>query len=158
MIITAIGIPLFLGALWIVSGYLPTRNIAMPAYSVVARGNGYEIRHYDPYIIAETSAEAEPGSSGFRELFQYISGNNTGGTKLAMTAPVLKSADGDGEKLAMTAPVLKRYSAGGGTISFIMPPGGTPYNVGDGLLPADLDGTTPRQVIYVKGKLVNIVV
>ena len=27
-------------------------------------------------------------------------------------------------------------------ISFIVPPGGQPYNVGDGLLPADLDGTT----------------
>ena len=28
-------------------------------------------------------------------------------------------------------------------ILFLVPPGGTPYNVGDGLLPADLDGTTP---------------
>ena len=27
-------------------------------------------------------------------------------------------------------------------ISFLVPPGGTPYNVGDGLLPADLDGMT----------------
>jgi hypothetical protein len=27
-------------------------------------------------------------------------------------------------------------------ISFIAPPGGTPYNTGDGLLPADFDGTT----------------
>ena len=27
-------------------------------------------------------------------------------------------------------------------ISFLMPPGGTPYLVGDGLLPADLDGST----------------
>ncbi len=31
-------------------------------------------------------------------------------------------------------------------ISFIAPPGGTPYNVGDGLLPADMDGTTPPPV------------
>jgi hypothetical protein len=27
-------------------------------------------------------------------------------------------------------------------ISFLVPPGGTPYNVGDGLLPSDLDGST----------------
>ena len=27
-------------------------------------------------------------------------------------------------------------------ISFVVPPGATPYNTGDGLLPADLDGTT----------------
>ena len=26
---------------------------------------------------------------------------------------------------------------------FLVPPGGTPYNIGDGLLPSDLDGTTP---------------
>lgn len=28
-------------------------------------------------------------------------------------------------------------------ISFVVPPGGTPYNTGDGLLPADLDGFSP---------------
>jgi hypothetical protein len=28
-------------------------------------------------------------------------------------------------------------------ISFLAPPGAQPYNIGDGLLPADLDGTTP---------------
>jgi hypothetical protein len=27
-------------------------------------------------------------------------------------------------------------------ISFLVPPGGTPYNIGDGLLPSDLDGST----------------
>jgi len=28
-------------------------------------------------------------------------------------------------------------------VSFLVPPGATPYNVGDGLLPSDMDGTTP---------------
>ena len=28
-------------------------------------------------------------------------------------------------------------------VGFLVPPGGTPYNIGDGLLPSDLDGTTP---------------
>jgi len=28
-------------------------------------------------------------------------------------------------------------------ISFLVPPGGTPYNVGDGLLPSDMDGVNP---------------
>jgi hypothetical protein len=123
MIIIAISIPVILSALWVLSGYLPTRNIAMPTYSVVATKPGYEIRRYDPYVIAETSLSSESGSSGFKELFQYISGNNTGRSKLAMTSPVLKSADGDGQKLAMTAPVFKLNSAGSGTISFLMPPG-----------------------------------
>jgi hypothetical protein len=121
MIITAISIPLSLLAIWIMSGYLPTRNISMPTYRVVTTRNGYEIRRYDPYIIAETSSETEPGSSGFNELFHYISGNNTGRSKLSMTAPVLKSSAGDGQKLAMTAPVLRKNAEGRGTISFIMP-------------------------------------
>ena len=123
MIIAAISIPLFLVALWITSGYLPTRNIAMPNYSVVATKPEYEIRRYDPYIIAETPMGSESGSSGFNELFQYISGNNAGGTKLSMTAPVLESAGETGQKLPMTAPVLKKNGAGGGIISFVMPPG-----------------------------------
>ena len=125
MIITAISLPLFLVALWIMSGYLPTRNIAMPTYSLVATKNGYEIRRYDPYIIAEASMASESGSSGFNDLFRYISGNNTGWSKLTMTSPVLKSTDGDGRKLAMTAPVLEQNAEGSGTISFIMPPGST---------------------------------
>ena len=28
-------------------------------------------------------------------------------------------------------------------VGFLVPPGATPYNIGDGLLPSDLDGTTP---------------
>lgn len=43
---------------------------------------------------------------------------------------------------------LNRAQAVAGTpgaqiISFLVPPGGMPYNVGDGLLPADMDGSTP---------------
>ena len=121
--IIAISIPLLLVALWIMSGYLPTRNIAMPSFSVVATEKGYQIRRYDPYIIAETSMSSASGSSGFKELFQYISGNNVGQAKISMTAPVLKSGGDAGQKLPMTAPVMKGSGAGGGLISFVMPPG-----------------------------------
>ena len=31
-------------------------------------------------------------------------------------------------------------------VGFLVPPGATPYNIGDGLLPSDLDGTTPPPV------------
>lgn len=123
MIITALSIPLLLAALWIMSGYLPTRNIAMPSYRVIETKNGYEIRSYDPYVIAETSMASESGSSGFKELFQYLSGDNAGSAELPMTTPVLKSAGDAGQKLPMAAPVLKKGGAGGGTIAFVMPPG-----------------------------------
>jgi hypothetical protein len=111
-----------LGA-WVVSGYLPTRNVDMNKYSVIAEKDGYEIRQYEPYILAETPLRDESGNSGFNELFRYISGSNMGKSKLAMTAPVLQSGPPAGQKLAMTAPVLEREGAG--VMAFVMPPGMT---------------------------------
>jgi hypothetical protein len=109
-----------LGA-WVLSGYLPTRNVDTNKYSVISRKDSYEIRQYEPYILAETSMRDESGNSGFNELFRYISGSNMRKSKLAMTAPVLQSEPPAGRKLAMTAPVLKRE--GGGVMAFVMPPG-----------------------------------
>ena len=43
-------------------------------------------------------------------------------------------------------------------ISFLIPPGGTPYTTGDGLLPSDLDGTTlppPNSPNYFVGSMDN---
>ncbi len=116
-------VPVVLLGAWVISGYLPTRNVPVPEYSVVAKKDGYEIRQYAPYILAETPMPDAAGDSGFRELFNYISGGNTANSKLAMTAPVLRSGGGGGQKLAMTAPVLQRESPGGGVMAFIMPAG-----------------------------------
>ncbi len=95
----------------------------MGRYSVVAQKDGYEIRQYEPYILAETPMRDDSGNSGFRELFAYISGANTGNSKLAMTTPVLQSGGAGGQKLAMTTPVLQTENAGGGMMAFVMPPG-----------------------------------
>jgi hypothetical protein len=122
MSVIVIGIPVILFSLWVLSGYLPTRNIAMPTYTVIEKRAGYEIRQYAPYVIAETPQSTD-GSSGFNALFQYISGNNVAQSKLPMSAPVLKTGDKTGQKLAMTAPVLKLHREGTGLIAFVMPPG-----------------------------------
>ena len=110
---------------WVLSGYLPTRNVDTNKYSVIAEKDGYEIRQYEPYILAETPMRDESGNSGFSELFRYISGSNMEKSKLAMTAPVLQSGPPAGRKLAMTAPVLEREGAGGGVMAFVMPHGMT---------------------------------
>jgi len=114
--------------LWILSGYLATRNIAMPPYTVVAAKQDYEIHRYEPFIVAETLREGDPAealSAGFNELFRYITGTNAESSKIKMTAPVLRSPEQQGTKIPMTAPVL-RHGAGTGTvIAFIMPPGST---------------------------------
>ncbi len=49
IIAVAFGVVLPLG---ILSGYLPTRNIDTSAYNVVAAKQGYEIRRYEPFIVA----------------------------------------------------------------------------------------------------------
>jgi len=114
--------------LWMLSGYLPTRNIAMPAYTVVAAKQDYEIRRYEPFIVAETRRRENPAealSAGFNELFRYITGNNEGSSKIKMTAPVLRSPEQQGTKIPMTAPVLRQGKGAGSIIAFVMPPGST---------------------------------
>jgi DNA gyrase inhibitor GyrI len=97
-------------------------TVPEPAHKVVSRNDGYEVREYDGYLVAETTVSGpwkEALNEGFRRLFSYISGNNEGRAKVAMTAPVLS---GEPEKIAMTAPVLQEPGTGDGqVVSFIAP-------------------------------------
>lgn len=81
--------------------------IEEPDYEVLLTTKHYEIRRYEPYIVAEVDVEGDMGKAGnkaFRILAGYIFGNNEPGEKMAMTAPV--ESQPKGEKMAMTAPVL----------------------------------------------------
>ncbi len=102
-------------------------TVPEPAQKVVSRNDGYEIREYAGYVVAETTVSGpwkEALNEGFRRLFSYISGNNEGRTKVEMTAPVLS---GEPERLAMTAPVLQETGSGDGqVVSFIAPASYTP--------------------------------
>jgi hypothetical protein len=114
--------------IWVISGYLPTRNIAMPAYEVIEKKPEYEIRRYASYIVAETRQLGSSGESlprGFNELFRYISGNNIARSKISMTAPVLKNKEVNGQKIPMNAPVLSQGEKDSSIIAFVMPPGST---------------------------------
>lgn len=114
--------------LWMLSGYLPVRNIPMPGYTVVDKKQEYEVRRYDSFIVAETSRVGNPAeamSEGFNELFRYISGENVSNAKITMTAPVLRSSEDRGASIPMTAPVLKQEQGASSSISFVMPPGST---------------------------------
>lgn len=39
--------------LWSIGSWLVVRNIEEPSYTVVEKRDGYEIRDYAPYIVAE---------------------------------------------------------------------------------------------------------
>ncbi|MDJ0962171.1 MAG: heme-binding protein [Acidimicrobiia bacterium] len=66
-----------------------------PAYSVIQTGTGYEIRRYEPYLVAETTVFGDFDSTGnvaFRRLAGFIFGRNSGSVKMNMTVPVTRQA------------------------------------------------------------------
>lgn len=78
-------------------------------YTLVRTYPHFELRRYPAHVVAEMQVRAAFGradNAAFRHLFNYISGSNTAGQKLIMTAPVIQGS-GSPQKLAMTAPVLE---------------------------------------------------
>lgn len=107
--------------LWTAISYFTNRSVKTPEYTVVEKRSGYEIRSYKPYLTAQVEVSGtydEAISKGFRILANYIFGNNTKQTGIAMTAPVTES---ESEKLAMTAPVIEAGDNKKRIISFVMP-------------------------------------
>jgi hypothetical protein len=96
-----------------------------PAYSVVERGDGFQLRRYAPFIVAETTvpgAFADADNAAYPLLLDYIRGRNSGGRKVPMMAPVMQqaAAAADGER--------------GWRVQFVMP---REYPLG--MLPAPAD-------------------
>ncbi len=92
-----------------------------PKYSVVFEQGVYEIRHYEPYIVAEVDVTAtsdrRAGNKAFRILAGYIFGDNKARTKMAMTAPVESTR---GVRMKMTAPVESTTDGDTYTYAFVM--------------------------------------
>ena len=91
-------------------------------YEVLEREGDFELRQYQPHIVAETLVEGdfqEVGNEGFRRLFDYISGKNRKQQNIPMTAPV--SQEATSEKIPMTAPVNQEKVGEKWRITFMMP-------------------------------------
>jgi hypothetical protein len=91
-------------------------------YKVLEREGDFELRQYQPHIVAETLVEGdfqEVGNEGFRRLYDYISGKNRKQQTIPMTAPV--SQEASSEKIPMTAPVNQEQVGGKWRITFLMP-------------------------------------
>jgi len=57
-------------------------------YRVLEKEGPFEIRQYDAFYTAAVEEDTLEGSSGFSQIFDYISGNNEDQTKISMTTPV----------------------------------------------------------------------
>ena len=83
-------------------------------YRVVHQNEAYEIRLYDERLVAQVEYDGE--NSGFRTLFNFISGANTATTKIEMTTPVTQSIE-----IEMTTPVSQFSDSSGKVMQFFMP-------------------------------------
>ena len=57
-------------------------------YEVIQKNEIYEVRKYSDRLAVETFVSNQ--NSGFRKLFNYISGNNKTNKKISMTTPVTR--------------------------------------------------------------------
>ncbi len=66
--------------------------IETPDYKIIKKKMNYEIREYEPMIIAKTVVKEqykEATSIGFRRIANYIFGGNDKNMEISMTAPVV---------------------------------------------------------------------
>lgn len=106
---------------WVAWGYFSVRSIESPDYKVLNENEGYEVREYAPYLIAEVKVFAEyddATNEGFRKIADYIFGNNNKESDIAMTTPVVQE---ESEVIAMTTPVVQEGNEGEYLIYFVMP-------------------------------------
>ncbi|UWX58572.1 heme-binding protein [Chlorobaculum sp. MV4-Y] len=106
---------------------LGKRSAAEPPYELLKHDGAFEVRRYEPMVIAETFIDDESYSNasgkGFNRLAGYIFGKNRSKSSISMTAPVLQERGS--EKISMTAPVLQQAGKGGWSMAFVLPEGFT---------------------------------
>ena len=115
-------IPFFLFPLFFLSITGNVMATEEAKYAVLEKEGHFELRQYEPFIVAETLVEGdfdEVGNAGFRRLFRYISGDNQAKRPISMTSPVAQEMKS--EKISMTAPVTQQKGGNSWSIAFVMP-------------------------------------
>jgi effector-binding domain-containing protein len=93
---------------------VPAMSYEEPEYSIIKKTDVYEVRQYKKRTVAEITYGKE--DSGFRVLFDYISGANKGSKEVEMTIPVTQSKEID-----MTVPVTQSKTDGKMSMRFFLP-------------------------------------
>lgn len=93
--------------LWVIWSYIAVKSIEKPSYDVLEVRNGYELREYKDYIVAQVEVQWERGealNAGFRILAGYIFWGNEKKESISMTSPV-NDIEKTSVNISMTAPV-----------------------------------------------------
>jgi len=101
--------------------------IEEPTYSVIEKSGAFELRAYEPKIIAEVTVSGsmkQASNRGFKMIAGYIFGGNTSqagnAEKISMTTPVTMELE-QSEKISMTAPVTMQQTDNQWRVHFVMP-------------------------------------
>lgn len=106
---------------WSFGSWYIVKDLEEPSYKVISKTDDYEVRLYDPYIIAKTTVSGDyqkAMNDGFREVATYIFGGNNADNEIEMTVPVLENTP---QEIAMTVPVLDTGNTNKRTVAFVMP-------------------------------------
>jgi hypothetical protein len=127
--------------------------IEEPRYSVIQNAPPFELRAYEPMIVAEVQVDGDLDTAsrqGFQLIAAYIFGKNQLNESMDKNAPaMIEERSSKSTKIAMTAPVIVENSAERWTVSFVMP---TEYTLET--LPKPLDPKVQLRILPAVKKAV----
>lgn len=83
------------------------------SYKVEKKSGKFEVRQYASHTVVTAPMNGNSQNGSFGKLFQYISGSNEAGQKIAMTTPVFMPADSSGNTKEMQFVVPGDVAKGG---------------------------------------------
>jgi hypothetical protein len=89
-------IPDVKAALGALAGLVGLRTEEQPRYKVTLREGTTEVRRYQPFVAATTTAQGDyetTAKQSFHKLAAYVFGNNARSVHMPMTAPVLRAPE-----------------------------------------------------------------
>ena len=85
---------LLIGILYLLNTSVAVAGLEQPKYELISKDGRFEIRHYQPVHVAQTTVQESFSSglrTGFRRIANYIFGGNAEEQKISMTAPVIST-------------------------------------------------------------------
>lgn len=79
-------------------------SVEKASYQVLIQEDNFELRLYEPMVLVTSRESDLSGGNGFDRLFRYINGGNQKSQKIAMTAPVIDTLEGQHSTTSFVMP------------------------------------------------------